>query len=86
MINTYMPEGVIFGSAQNRELLSMGKPGLERAMSQGIIMEGTVLLCDSELNLHVDLNGMIGIIPKKEVCFCREGEEMKDIAIITRVG
>ena len=86
MINTYMPEGLIFGSAQNRELLSMGKPGLERAMSQGIIMEGTVLLCDSELNLHVDLNGMIGIIPKKEVCFCREGEEMKDIAIITRVG
>ena len=86
MINTYKPEGMIMGSAQNRELLSMGRAGLERAMEKGIILESTALLCDGDMNLHVDLRGMTGIIPKNEVCLCRDGEEVKDIAVITRVG
>ncbi len=86
MINTYKPEGLLIGSLQNRELLSLGRVGLERAMAQGIIMEATALLCDSDMNLHVDLNGMIGIIPKNEVCLCKAGEDIKDIAVITRVG
>lgn len=86
MINAYKPEGLIMGSAQNRELLSMGRAGLERAMEKGIIMESTVLLCDGEMNLHVDLRGVTGIIPKDEVCLCRDGEDVKDIAVITRVG
>ncbi len=86
MINTYRPEGLLIGSEQNRELLSMGRSGLERAMAQGIIMEGTVMLCDENMDLHIDLHGITGIIPKHEVCLCREGEELKDIAIITRVG
>ena len=86
MINTYKPEGLIMGSAQNRELLSMGRAGLERAMEKGIIMESTALLCDGDMNLHVDLRGVTGIIPKNEVCLCREGEDVKDIAVITRVG
>ena len=86
MTNTYKPEGLIIGSAQNRELLSMGRAGLERAMEKGIIMESTALLCDSDMNLHIDLRGVTGIMPKNEVCLCREGEEIKDIAIITRVG
>ncbi len=86
MINAYKPEGLIMGSAQNRELLSMGRAGLERAMERGIIMESTALLCDSDMNLHVDLRGVTGIIPKNEVCLCREGEDVKDIAVITRVG
>lgn len=86
MINTYKPEGLIMGSAQNRELLSMGRAGLERAMEKGIIMESTALLCDGDMNLHVDLRGVTGIIPKNEVCLCRDGEDVKDIAVITRVG
>ena len=86
MINAYKPEGLIMGSAQNRELLLMGRAGLERAMEKGIIMESTVLLCDGEMNLHVDLRGVTGIIPKDEVCLCRNGEDVKDIAVITRVG
>ena len=86
MINAYKPEGLIMGSAQNRELLSMGRAGLERAMEKGFIMESTVLLCDGEMNLHVDLRGVTGIIPKDEVCLCRDGEDVKDIAVITRVG
>ena len=85
MTNLYMPEGLISGSVQNRELIS-SRQGLERAMSQGIVLESVALLCDSQMNLHVDLHGIIGIIPRGEVAYCREGEKIKDIAIITRVG
>ena len=86
MINTYKPEGMLLGNARNRELLALGKCGLEKAMSQGIIMESTAILCDGEMNLHVDLRGVTGIIPRDEVCLCRDGESVKDIAVITRVG
>ncbi len=86
MINTYKPEGMLIGAPQNRELLAAGKAGLERALAQGTIMESTALLCDGDMNLHVDLHGIIGIIPKNEVCLCRDGEKVKDIAVITRVG
>ncbi len=86
MINTYKPEGMLMGAQQNRELLSAGRQGLERAMAQGTILEANALLCDGDMNLHVDLRGIIGIIPKNEVCLCREGEAVKDIAVITRVG
>ena len=86
MINTYKPEGMISGSAQNRELLSSGRAGLERAMAAGIILESTALLCDENMDLHIDLRGIEGIIPRHEVCLCRDRESVKDIAIITRVG
>jgi len=86
MINTYKPEGLLIGSTQNRELLFSGRTGLEKAMASGAILEATAILCDGEMNLHVDLHGIVGIIPKNEVCYCRDGETVKDIAIITRVG
>lgn len=86
MNNTYKPEGLLFGTAQNRELLALGRIGLERALSLGLILESTALLCDGDMNLHVDLRGMVGIIPREEVCYNKNGEETKDIAIITRVG
>lgn len=86
MINTYKPEGLLIGSTQNRELLFSGRAGLEKAMATGTILEATAILCDGEMNLHVDLHGIVGIIPKNEVCYCRDGETVKDIAIITRVG
>jgi small subunit ribosomal protein S1 len=36
--------------------------------------------------LTVDLYGITGIIPREEVAYSVDGEEIKDIAIITRVG
>ena len=86
MLNTYKPEGMLLGAQQNRELLSLGRIGLERAMLAGTILESTALLCDSEMNLHIDLHGIIGIIPREEVCYNQNGDESKEIAIITRVG
>lgn len=83
--NNYRPEGMLIGTAQNREYIS-SIAGLERAMNQGKILEATALVCDSEMNLHVDLYGTEGIIERSEAVLCRNGEDIKDIAIITRVG
>ena len=85
MINTYKPEGTLLSLAQNREYISSRK-GLERAMAEGLILEETALLCDSDMNLHLDLHGIKGIIPKGEVLYSAQGEDIKDIAVITRVG
>ena len=86
MQNQYKPEGMLLGSITNREILSLGRAGLEKAMMNGTVLESTALLCDEEMNLHVDLRGIVGIIPREEVCYCKDGDTVKDIAIITRVG
>ena len=86
MINKYRPEGMTIGTLHNREILAMGRAGLEKAMANGDILEAIVTMCDAEMDLHVDLNGIEGIIPRSEVCYSLCGDETKDIAIITRVG
>lgn len=86
MNNCYKPEGMIISTPQNREYISCGRLGLEKAAERGAIVEAVALLCDSEMNLHVDIFGVRAIIPRSEVCYNPSGEEVKDIAIITRVG
>ena len=85
MNQCYRPEGMLLQTAENREYIT-SLQGLERAMNEGRILESTVLLCDSALRLHVDLYGIRGIIEREDAVFCRRGEEIKDIAVITRVG
>ncbi len=85
MNQVYLPEGALLHTAENREYLT-SHSGLVRAMNEGKILESTALLCDSDLCLHVDLYGIRGIIRREEAVFCRRGEELKDIAVITRVG
>ncbi len=81
----YSPEGCKINTAENNEYLA-SLQGLERAMSIGAVIEGIVTLCDSRLRLHVDLHCAEGIIEADEALYCHQGEERKDIAIITRVG
>ena len=85
MINTYSPEGALIGSSINREYIST-LSGLERAMNEGRILEAPATLCDNSMRLHIDLYGIKGIIDRRDALFCRKGEEIKDIALITRVG
>jgi len=83
MLNNYLPEGSLYGTSENREYIS-SLQGLERARNEGKILEGVVTKCDSQtLDLHVDLYGIDGIIRREEAVF---EDEIKDIAIITRVG
>ena len=83
MSNKYLPEGSLILTSENKEYIRTLQ-GLEKARTEGKILEGIVTKCDSQtLTLHVDLYGIEGIIEKEECLF---SEEIKDIAVITRVG
>ncbi len=85
--NKYLPEGMLIGGQGNTEYVS-SLQGLERAMAEGKILEATAILCDGNMNLTVDLGsiGVKGIISRRECAYSALGEEIKDIAIISRVG
>ena len=82
----YLPEGYRAGSAENRAYISSAA-GLQRAMETGAICEAPAVMCDSgDYSLRVDLGGVIGIIRREDVSLTGAGEEVKNIAVITRVG
>ncbi len=85
-MNRYMPEGMLISTDQNYEYAS-SIDGLEYAMRNDIILEAVATLCDHNFNLHVSLpSGIRGIIPKSEAVYSKDGGDIKDIAILTRVG
>ena len=85
MKTIYAPEGNLLYLPENQEYIS-SLSGLERAFAENKTLEATVSLCDSALRLHVSLGDIKGIIEYEDAIFCRTGEIIKDIAIITRVG
>ncbi len=74
----YSPEG-------DRNGASYTRGDIERAIQKGEILEGRAVRCDGDLTLTVDLGCMRGIIPREEAALTQSGE-VKNIAIITRVG
>ncbi len=70
---------------ENHELLA-SRAGIEKAMEKQRILESVATLCDSDFCLHFDLGGMKGLMPREEVALTRGGEDVKDIAVLTRVG
>lgn len=79
----YLPEGSLIGSDINNYYTSSLKT-LEKAMEKGVILEAVATVCDcADMSLRVDFGFAVGIIPKEEAMFA---DEMKDIAVITRVG
>lgn len=85
MNNFYKPEGALIYTQENYEYIS-SLQGLEKAILCGKILEANAILCDESCRLHVDLGGIRGYIDREECVYRREGESIKDIAIITRVG
>lgn len=85
--NSYLPEGELSKTAANRFFLSSCE-SLMSAADRGEILEAPCTLCDCRtMTLTVKLpDGIRGIIPKSEVCLTHDGSEVKDIAVITRVG
>lgn len=81
----YLPEGCLWRTPENRAALS-SREELTRAMEAGHILEAPALLCDNRMRLHVELGCMRGIMEREEAVWCRPGEHVKDIAVITRVG
>ena len=85
MQTQFLPEGCRIHAPENREALS-SLTHIEKAAEAGTVLEANALLCDRDLNLHVDLGGLRGIIPRDQVVRCADGAPVKDIAIISRVG
>lgn len=85
MTENYKPEGYIADTPENREHTS-SITSIEYAMSSGIIVEGRATLCDSRHNLIVEIGSFRGIIPREEAAYSADGSEIRDIAVITRVG
>ncbi len=81
----YKPEGIVLSMPENREYLSC-ESGLIKAMNEGIILEAMAVRCDSNYTLTVDLGCMKGVIERQDVEYEKDGNEIRDIAIITRVG
>ena len=85
-MNSYSPEGMLITSHKNYEYTG-SLEGLKRALEKGVILEAPVIMCDHSFNLHVELpSGIKAIIPREEVQYSSLGENIKDIAILTRVG
>ena len=84
MTNSYVPEGRLFGTAENTEL-TRNESGLRTAWQSGRILESIVAFCGSDLGLRIDLGAYEGVIPRDEALFV-SGGDIKDIAVISRVG
>lgn len=83
-MNRYLPEGSLISTEENYSYIK-SKEGLERALNDQAILEAPAVLCDHDLNLHIQLGEIKGIIPKNEVMYSK-ADGIKDIAILTRVG
>ncbi len=84
-MNRYAPEGTLITTKENCEAIS-SLEGLERALEKQTILEAVARVCDSSLTLHFDLGECPGIMLREEVQYLRNGGEIKDIAVLTRVG
>lgn len=77
----YYPEGITF---YDKKFNSADE--IKAAITSGEIIEGRVLLCDKEHNLHVDLGIMSGIVPRNEGAVGIEENTVRDIALISKVN
>lgn len=81
----YMPEGLLIHTAENRAALS-SVASLKDAMARQTVLEARVKLCDKSHNMHLDLGGISGVIPKNEGALGVSEGKVRDIALISRVG
>lgn len=84
-MNHFYPEGSVIHTQANKNALS-GVSSLKDAIARQTVLEARATLCDREHNLHTDLGVMEGIIPREEGALGVGGAEVRDIALISRVG
>jgi len=84
-MNYFPPEGQLLNASENLRYLS-SQAGIHEAAASGAVLEGRVLLCDNEHNLHVDLGAMQGLVPRVEGAIGIAEGEVRDIALISRVN
>ncbi len=81
----YYPEGALLETEENTAAISSVQ-GLMQAQAAGRVLEARVLMCDTEHNLWVNLPCMKGMIPRVEGAVGIAEGDVRDIALIARVG
>lgn len=84
-MNLFLPEGQLLHLPQNKYMLS--KPSaIAQAAAEGTILEATASVCNQNHDLLCDLGCMRGIIPRSEGAIGIADGQVRDIALISRVG
>lgn len=81
----YLPEGKLVNTKENIRFMK-SPDTIREAYKNGKILEGRVVLCDKDHNLHVDLGCMSGIIPREEGAIGISEGSTRDIALISKVN
>ncbi len=81
----YYPEGALLDTPENKAAIASVQ-SLMQAQANGRVLEARVATCDSEHNLWVNLPCMRGMIPREEGAVGIAEGELRDIALIARVG
>ncbi|MBE6877508.1 MAG: 30S ribosomal protein S1, partial [Ruminococcus sp.] len=81
----FCPEGALLDTPENQASISSPQ-GLLQAQLTGRILEARVTTCDSNHNMWVNLPCMRGMIPREEGAVGILEGELRDIALIARVG
>ncbi len=81
----YLPEGFLFGTAENDACIKSFQ-ALSECKLSGKILEAPCIVCDSRHNLIVDLPAVRGFIPREEGAVGIAEGTTKDIALISRVN
>lgn len=76
----YLPEGMCMSRCPHTA------DGLDKARESGEILEAMAVRCGPNHDLTVDLGEITGIIPREEAVLGIETGQVKDIAILSRVG
>ena len=85
MMKGYFPEGWLADTVANKKRI-FTPLSITQAMQTGDILEATVLMCDADHNLIVNLGCMNGIIPRQEGAIGIKEGTVRDISLISRVG
>lgn len=81
----YLPEGFLFGTAENNGCLD-SFTALSECKESRRILEAPCIVCDSRHDLVIDLGCMRGIIPREDGAVGISEGTTKDIALISRVN
>lgn len=81
----FSPEGALLDTMENQTAISSPQT-LMQAQLTGKILEARVTMCDSNHNMWVQLPCMKGMIPREEGAVGIAEGELRDIALIARVG
>lgn len=85
MSNLYLPEGRLLNTPENQAACAC-LPAVQKSMEQALILEGRAVLCTPDHDLSVTVGPFTGIIPREEAALgIREGN-VREIAILSRVG